>query len=177
MPYSTFQAAEIPQKHIVRQPISITNFGSQKIKTIGHVQLDLAVGPNRSTTKFHVIEAETPYQALLGRTWLHRYAAIPSTYHQCVKAIYNNEVVAIAGSQKPFRVDEAHMADAVFYNHVDEDEPPLPLRGTPIPNWDDLSEGDSSPPGRKTFTKSEPSRKLPKVTRFQTKDGKVVYRL
>ncbi|GMP59686.1 hypothetical protein CsSME_00022871 [Camellia sinensis var. sinensis] len=69
------------------------------------------------------------------------------------------------------------MADAVFYNHVDEDEPPLPLQGTPIPNWDDLSEEDSSPPCRKTFTKSEPSRKLPKVTRFQTKDGRVAYRL
>ncbi|GMP81904.1 hypothetical protein CsSME_00036449 [Camellia sinensis var. sinensis] len=65
------------------------------------------------------------------------------------------------------------MADAVFYNHVDEDEPPLPLQGTPIPNWDDLSEEDSSPPR----TKSEPSRKHPKVTRFQTKDGRMVYRL
>ncbi|GMP66142.1 hypothetical protein CsSME_00026618 [Camellia sinensis var. sinensis] len=171
MPYSTFQAAGIPQMHLVRQPISITGFGSQKIKTIGHVQLDLAMGPIRSTTKFHVIEVETTYQALLGRTWLHRYVAIPSTYHQCVKAIYNNEVVAIAGSQKPFRVNEAHMADAVFYNHVDEDEPLLPLQGTPIPNWDDVSEEDSSPPLRKTFTKSEPSRKLRKVTRFQTKDG------
>ncbi|GMQ03611.1 hypothetical protein CsSME_00049357 [Camellia sinensis var. sinensis] len=177
MPYSTFQTTGIPQKHLVRQPISITGFGNQKIKTMGHVQLDLVVGPIRSTTKFHVIEAETTYQALLGRTWLHRYAAIPSTYHQCVKVIYNNEVVAVAGSQKPFRVDEAHMANVVFYNHVDEDEPPLPLRGTPVPDWDDFSEEGSSPPRRKTFTKSEPSRKLPRVTRIQTKDGRVIYRL
>ncbi|XP_028090500.1 uncharacterized protein LOC114290737 [Camellia sinensis] len=177
MPYSTFQATGISHKHLVRQPISITGFGNQKIKTIGHVQLDFTVGPIRSTTKFHVIEAETTYQALLGRTWLYRYTAIPSTYHQCVKAIYNNEVVAITGSQKPFQVDEAHMANEAFYNHVDEDEPPLPLQGTPIPNWDDLSEEDASPYRRKMFARSKPSRKLPKVTRLQTEDGRVVYHL
>ena len=51
----TFAKASIPESRMVRQPITVTCFGSEKKDTKGHVVMDLAVGEIRSVTKFHVI--------------------------------------------------------------------------------------------------------------------------
>ena len=69
-----------------RQPITVTGFGDEKKDTKGHVVVDLAVGEIRSATKFRVIEADTNCHVILGRAWMHRYGAISSSYHRCVKA-------------------------------------------------------------------------------------------
>ncbi|XP_028118785.1 uncharacterized protein LOC114316318 [Camellia sinensis] len=86
----TFVNAGIPESKMVRQPITITRFGGEKKVTKGHIVLDLAVDEIHSTTKFHVIEADTNYHMILGRAWMHRYGAIPSSYHQYVKAKLGN---------------------------------------------------------------------------------------
>ncbi|KAF7142245.1 hypothetical protein RHSIM_Rhsim05G0166400 [Rhododendron simsii] len=74
---------------------------------------------------------------------MHRYAVVPSMYHQCMKGIYKNGLVTIVGSQKPFKLEESHMADAIFYNDANEEEPPAPPRGIPIPKWDEISKEGS----------------------------------
>ncbi|KAG5552800.1 hypothetical protein RHGRI_010788 [Rhododendron griersonianum] len=35
------------------------------------------------------------------------------------------------------------MADAIFYNDANEEEPPAPPRDIPIPEWDEISKEDS----------------------------------
>lgn len=185
LPYSTFKAAGIPANHLMKQPITISGFGNHSQQTMGFVQVDLIVGQIRSAAKFHVIDSETSYQALLGRTWMHRYAAVPSTYHQCMKAIYQNRLVTIIGSQKPFKPDESHMADAIFYDDVNEEESPVPPRGIPIPKWSDISReaspstSDGSNKKRMkddTGVASVDTNPL-KVTKYVRPDGKEVYRL
>ncbi|KAL0462153.1 UNVERIFIED_CONTAM: hypothetical protein Slati_0102900 [Sesamum latifolium] len=42
-----------------------------------------------STALFHVIDAKTSYNMLLGRPWLHENAVVPSTWHQCFKYCHN----------------------------------------------------------------------------------------
>ncbi|GMP49449.1 hypothetical protein CsSME_00016420 [Camellia sinensis var. sinensis] len=109
----TFAKAGIPESRMVRQPITITGFGGEKKVTKGHVVVDLAVGEIRSPTKFYVIEADTNYHMILGRAWMHRYGAIPSSYHQCVKAKLGKRTVTINVFEKPFGVEEAHYSDAL----------------------------------------------------------------
>ena len=48
---------------------------------------------------FSVVEDLSPFNAILGRTWLHSMKAIPSTYHQVVSFITQNGQVDLYGSQ------------------------------------------------------------------------------
>ena len=57
MPMSTFKAAKIDDRRLVKQPISINGFTDRPTDTIGYVNMDLKVGPIHNFTKFHVIEA------------------------------------------------------------------------------------------------------------------------
>ena len=41
----------------------------------------------------------SPFNAILGRTWLHSMKVIPSTYHQMVSFITQDEQVDLYGSQ------------------------------------------------------------------------------
>ena len=91
----TLAKAGIPESRMVRQPITVTSFGGEKKHTKGHVVMDLAVGEIRSATKFHMIEADTNCNMILGRAWMHRYGAIPASYHQCVKAKLGKRTVTI----------------------------------------------------------------------------------
>jgi hypothetical protein len=66
--------------------------------------------------KFHVIDATTSYNALLGCPWLHKNKIVPSTLHQCL--MYKDplgDVVTIFTDKKPFTVAESFYADAKFY--------------------------------------------------------------
>ena len=48
---------------------------------------------------FSVVEDLSPFNAILGRTWLHSMKVIPSTYHQVVSSITQNGQVDFYGSQ------------------------------------------------------------------------------
>ena len=81
MPMSTFKAAKIDVRRLVKQPISINGFTDRPTDTIGYVNVDFKVGPIHSSTKFHVIEAPVSYHLLVGRKWLHDHNLIPSILH------------------------------------------------------------------------------------------------
>uniref|UniRef100_A0A2N9F487 Uncharacterized protein n=1 Tax=Fagus sylvatica TaxID=28930 RepID=A0A2N9F487_FAGSY len=61
IPLSTLQAASVPQQKIQGSPMEVTGFGGMTEHTMGHVQLVLKVGPIVALTRFHVVNAETPY--------------------------------------------------------------------------------------------------------------------
>ena len=64
---STLKAANIPQQKIQGAPIEVTSFGGVAEYTMGHIQLVLRVGSIVTLTRFHVMNFEVPYYALLGR--------------------------------------------------------------------------------------------------------------
>ncbi|KAL0281864.1 UNVERIFIED_CONTAM: Retrovirus-related Pol polyprotein from transposon opus [Sesamum angustifolium] len=68
-----------------------------------------------SSALFHVIDAKTSYNMLLGRPWLHENAVVPSTWHQCFKYCRNGIVKKVLGDNKPFIETESHFADAKYY--------------------------------------------------------------
>ncbi|KAL0406360.1 UNVERIFIED_CONTAM: hypothetical protein Slati_3949900 [Sesamum latifolium] len=68
-----------------------------------------------STALFHVIDAKTSYNMLLGRPWLHENAVVPSTWYQCFKYYRNGIVKKVLGDSKPFTEAESHFADAKYY--------------------------------------------------------------
>ncbi|XP_028127091.1 uncharacterized protein LOC114323631 [Camellia sinensis] len=118
----TFTKAGILEFRLIRQPMTVTGFEGEKKVTKGHVLMDLAVCEILSTTKFHVMEADTNYHMILGRALMHQYGAIPSNYHQCMKVKLEKHTVTINASEKPFGVEKAYYSDAVFFIELSTDE-------------------------------------------------------
>ncbi|CAL2229411.1 unnamed protein product [Prunus armeniaca] len=67
LPLSVLTAAGIPLSKIVQSQTSISGFGNKSEVTVGHMQVNLKVGPIRSLTKFYVVDVDVAYHALLGR--------------------------------------------------------------------------------------------------------------
>ena len=93
------------------------------------IRLELVTGELSSNTLFHVIDAKTSYNVLLGRPWLHENGAIPSTLHQCFK-FYKGGVKKVEADAKPFTEVRSYFVDAKFYMENDAMEEVL-LRSFP----------------------------------------------
>ena len=52
---------------------------------------------------FIVVDAFSPYTAIMGRPWLHSLGAVSSTLHQKVKYLSGGQVLEIVGSQSMAR--------------------------------------------------------------------------
>jgi hypothetical protein len=77
--------------------------------------MELLIDDMESAALFHVIDAKTSYNLLLGRPWLHENGVVPSTWHQCFKYCHNGVVKKVCGDSKPFTEAESHFADAKYY--------------------------------------------------------------
>ena len=122
--------------------MTISGFGNSSEETVGHVLLDLKVGPIKALTCFHVIDAATSYHILLGRPWLHKHQVVPSTYHQYVKGRLNGKVFKVSANHMPFDETEAHFVEATFY---DELAPAMGSQvmkpvGNPLPRWETIKD-------------------------------------
>ncbi|CAL9030023.1 unnamed protein product [Prunus brigantina] len=61
LPLSVLTAAGIPLSKIVQSQTSISGFGNKSEVTVGHVQVNLKVGPIRSLTKFYVVDVDAEF--------------------------------------------------------------------------------------------------------------------
>ena len=66
MPKSIFETLPHGQERLIPHEVMLSGFASNKSKTLGHIMVDLKVGPLRSPTRFHILEEETSYHLLLG---------------------------------------------------------------------------------------------------------------
>ena len=63
----------------------------------------MQVGTDVVEVDFIVIDAFSPYTAIMGRPWLHSLGAVSSTLHQKVKYPSRGQVLEIVGSQSMAR--------------------------------------------------------------------------
>ena len=61
-----------------------SGFNRSTTLTVGDIALFVKAGPVTQQVLFSVVEDMGPYNAIVGRTWLHAMKAIPSTYHQTI---------------------------------------------------------------------------------------------
>ena len=77
---------------------TIRAFDSTRREVLGTLTLELRIGPVVFSTLFQVLRIPTSFNLLLGRPWIHRAGAIPSSLHQKVKFIYEGRVISIQSS-------------------------------------------------------------------------------
>ena len=81
----------------------LSGFNGATTVRLRDVPLPIKVGPVTQQVMFSIIEDLGPYNAIMGRAWLHSMKAIPSTYHQTVSYLTNVGQVDLLSSQLAIR--------------------------------------------------------------------------
>src|SRR3954467_5253593 len=69
----------------------------------------------------YVIDADTSYNLLLGRSWIHKNHIVPSTLHQVMKYMDDQgQVRTLVAEQRPFKGVENYFSDALLYQDAHE---------------------------------------------------------
>ena len=63
----------------------------------------MQIGSNVVEVDFIVVDAFSPYTAIMGRPWLHSLGVVSSTLHQKVKYLSGGQRLEIVGSQSMAR--------------------------------------------------------------------------
>ncbi|XP_070017563.1 uncharacterized protein [Nicotiana sylvestris] len=87
----------------------LSSFNMASETTKGEIILLVNVVGTVQDTKFHVIEGDMRYNALLGRPWIHSMRAVPSTLYQMMKFPTKDDVKIVYG--------EKHTAKEMFAVH------------------------------------------------------------
>ena len=81
----------------------LVSFKGKMVVPKGQIRLPMPVEADVVEVDFIVIEAFSPYTAIMGRPWLHSLGAVSSTLHQKVKYPSGSQVLEIVGSQSMAR--------------------------------------------------------------------------
>jgi hypothetical protein len=66
---------------------------------MGQITMTIHTGPISIDTEFLVIDVSSPYTAIMGRRWLHKLKAVPSSLHQKLCFPTNFGIMEIKGDQ------------------------------------------------------------------------------
>ncbi|RVW37157.1 hypothetical protein CK203_111746 [Vitis vinifera] len=77
----------------------LSGFNGSSTTSLGDIVLPVQAGPVTLNVQFSVVQELSPFNIILGRTWLHYMKAIPSTYHQMVSFLTNDGQIDLYGSQ------------------------------------------------------------------------------
>uniref|UniRef100_A0A2N9HHC2 Uncharacterized protein n=1 Tax=Fagus sylvatica TaxID=28930 RepID=A0A2N9HHC2_FAGSY len=77
----------------------VFGFTGESTIPMGKTTLPVLAGPINLQTEFIVVRGTSPYNAIVGRDWLHRMKAVPSTLHQKLRFPTEEGVMEINGDQ------------------------------------------------------------------------------
>jgi len=75
----------IPTHRLNATQTTIYGFNANGTRPIEKIKLICQIGDLRSEVTYYIIDADTSYNLLLGRPWIHRTSIVPSTLHQVIK--------------------------------------------------------------------------------------------
>ncbi|KAF2607213.1 hypothetical protein F2Q68_00045248 [Brassica cretica] len=89
-----------PIPMINQEITSLTSFEGKSIRPLGIILLTTKTHDLELKTEFTVVSHTMPFNATVGRPWLHQMRAVPSVYYQCMKFLPSTGEKTILGSQK-----------------------------------------------------------------------------
>ena len=96
--YDAFKRMGHLDSELQGRKTSLTGFAGDTTFSLGTIQLPTVARGVRRLTSFLVVNKKAPFNAILGRPWLHAMKAVPSTYHQCIKFPSENRIAVVYGS-------------------------------------------------------------------------------
>ncbi|KAG9458357.1 hypothetical protein H6P81_002865 [Aristolochia fimbriata] len=116
LPIQTLKNVGLDANDLQASSLMIQGFNQEGQRALGTIRLELQIGDMTSHVLFHVIDARTSYNVLLGRPWSHNNKVVPSTLHQCFKYYQDGEEKTVFADECPFTEAEASFADAKYYS-------------------------------------------------------------
>ncbi len=77
----------------------VFSFLGESIVPQGKTILPVLVGLINLQTEFIVVRASSPYNAIMGKDWLHKMKAVPSTLHQKLRFLTKDRIMELNGDQ------------------------------------------------------------------------------
>ncbi|RVW24845.1 Retrovirus-related Pol polyprotein from transposon 297 [Vitis vinifera] len=96
---------------------TVRAYDSTRREVMGTLEIELLIGPATFVAVFQVLRIPTSFNLLLGRPWIHRAGAIPSSLHQKVKFIHGDQVVVVQSVGDMFIAAEP----VLEISHTDDD--------------------------------------------------------
>ena len=87
-----FDLGKLEQNHV-----NMRAFDGIQWDTLGSMNLTIKMAPTKFSTQFQVLDIDTRYNLLLGRPFIYMEGVIPSTLHQIMKLVWQNEELVIHG--------------------------------------------------------------------------------
>ena len=81
----------------------LVSFEGKMVVPKGQIRLPVQARADVIEVDFIVVDAFSPYTAIMGSPWLHSLGAVSSTLHQKVKYHFGGQVLEIVGSQSMAR--------------------------------------------------------------------------
>ncbi|XP_026383509.1 uncharacterized protein LOC113279010 [Papaver somniferum] len=105
--YDTFKRMELNDEQLMSSYYTIYGFNGAPTKPLGEIVLQVDTGPMKIDTRFSVVDASSPYNAIIGRRWVHKLKGVVSTYHQYLRFPTPEGVMEIKGDQVTTREYQA----------------------------------------------------------------------
>ena len=94
-----FKQIRVPIDHLCYPGRVLSGFNGATTLSVGDITFSVKAGPVTQQILFSVVEDLGPYNAILGRTWLHAMKSAPSTYHQTISYLTASGQIDLQGSQ------------------------------------------------------------------------------
>ncbi|XP_026429068.1 uncharacterized protein LOC113325042 [Papaver somniferum] len=105
--YDTFKRMELNDEQLMSSYYTIYGFNGSPTKPLGDIVLQVNAGPMKVDTRFSVVDAPSPYNAIIGRRWVHKLKGVATAYHQYLRFPTPEGVMEIKGDQVTARECQA----------------------------------------------------------------------
>ena len=98
-----FKGLGLKSENLTTYSSPLMSFEGKMVVPQGQIRLPVQARSDMVEVNFIVVDAFSPYTAILGRPWLHSLGAVSSTLHQKVKYPSGGQVLEIVRSQSMAR--------------------------------------------------------------------------
>jgi hypothetical protein len=115
---SLFKGLGLGHEDLDKKVDPLYGFFGESVMPIGRVTVKVHAGTISSPTEFWVLNSYSPYNAILGRPWLHKMRVVPSILHQRLRFPTPEGIMEIRGDQvatKQCLIAAAHQKGVAVY--------------------------------------------------------------
>ena len=94
-----FEGLKLRSKDLTCYDSPLIGFDGKVVFPKGQIQLPIQIGTEVAEVSFIVVDAYSPYTAIVARPWLHAVEVVPSTLHLKVKYPFRGWVEKLVGIQ------------------------------------------------------------------------------
>ncbi|XP_071939953.1 uncharacterized protein [Coffea arabica] len=106
-PWSTLEKLGLQDIKLRSSGTIVRGFDGAQREPIGEVDLVIEMGPAQFQITCQVMHFPSVYNVLLGRPWIHKSGAVPSSLHQLLKFIVNDKLITIFAEENCFVIADS----------------------------------------------------------------------